>query len=50
MHTETEGMKTYTEMPSSLMVYPIPYPSAATGPKPKRRSGGLPQLESRRTP
>ena len=26
------------------MMYPIPYPSAATGPKPNSRSAGLPQF------
>lgn len=36
---------TYTETPSSLMIYPIPYPSAATGPKPNNLSAELPQLE-----
>jgi hypothetical protein len=39
---------TYIEMPSSLMIYPMPYPSAATGPKPNRRRAGLPQLEVER--
>ena len=36
------------EMPSSLMIYPMPYPSAATGPKPNKRRAGLPQLEVER--
>jgi hypothetical protein len=39
---------TYMEMPSSLMIYPMPYPSAATGPKPNKRRAGLPQLEVER--
>jgi len=34
--------------PSSLMIYPRPYPSAATGPKPNKRSAGLPQFEVER--
>ena len=38
----------YIEMPSSLMIYPMPYPSAATGPKPNKRRAGLPQLEVER--
>ena len=41
---ETAG-ETYTEMPSSLMMYPIPYPSAATGPNPNSRNAGFPQLD-----
>jgi hypothetical protein len=36
------------EMPSSLIIYPMPYPSAATGPKPNKRRAGLPQLEVER--
>lgn len=32
-------------IPFSLMIYPIPYPSAATGPKPNKRSAGFPQFE-----
>ena len=39
---------TYIEIPSSLIIYPIPYPSAATGPKPNKRRAGLPQLEVER--
>lgn len=27
------------------MMYPMPYPSAATGPNPKSRSAGFPQLD-----
>ena len=27
------------------MMYPIPYPSAATGPKPNSRNAGFPQLD-----
>lgn len=27
------------------MIYPIPYPSAATGPNPNRRSAGFPQFD-----
>ena len=30
------------------MMYPIPYPSAATGPNPNRRSAGFPQFEVER--
>ena len=37
--------ETYTDIPSSLMIYPIPYPSAATGPNPNRRSAGFPQFD-----
>jgi hypothetical protein len=36
---------THMEMPSSLMMYPIPYPSAVTGPNPNNRKAGLPQFE-----
>jgi hypothetical protein len=38
-------LRTYTEIPSSLMIYPIPYPSAATGPNPNNLSAGLPQFD-----
>jgi hypothetical protein len=27
------------------MIYPIPYPSAATGPKPNKRRAGFPQFD-----
>ena len=37
------------DIPSSLMMYPIPYPSGVTGPNPNRRRAGLPQLEVERT-
>ena len=40
--------KTYTEIPSSLIIYPIPYPSAATGPNPNSLKAGLPQLDVER--
>ena len=33
------------DMPSFLMMYPMPNPLALTGPKPKKRSAGLPQLD-----
>ena len=36
---------THTEIPSSLMIYPIPYPSAATGPKPNSLNAGFPQFD-----
>ena len=36
---------TYIDIASSLMMYPIPKPSEATGPNPNRRRAGLPQLE-----
>lgn len=36
---------TYTEIPSSLMIYPIPYPSAATGPNPNNLNAGFPQFD-----
>jgi hypothetical protein len=35
----------YTLIPFSLMIYPMPYPSAATGPNPNRRNAGFPQFE-----
>lgn len=35
---------THIEIPSTLIIYPIPYPSAATGPNPNNLSAGLPQL------
>ena len=38
----------YTEIPSSLIMYPIPYPSAATGPNPNSLKAGLPQLDVER--
>jgi len=41
-------MKTYKESRSSLMIYPIPYPSAATGPNPNSLSAGFPQFEVER--
>lgn len=37
--------ETHIDIPSSLMIYPIPYPSAATGPKPNSLNAGLPQFE-----
>ena len=40
--------KPYTEIPSSLIIYPIPYPSAATGPNPNSLNAGLPQLDVER--
>jgi len=33
------------EIPSSLIMYPIPYPSLATGPNPNSLSAGFPQFE-----
>lgn len=36
---------TNIEIPSSLMIYPIPYPSPVTGPNPNNLSAGLPQFE-----
>ena len=30
------------------MMYPIPYPSAVTGPKPNRRNAGFPQFDVER--
>ena len=36
---------TYTEIPSSLIIYPMPYPSATTGPNPNR---GFPHLDVER--
>ena len=39
-----KGKRPYTEIPSSLMIYPIPYPSAATGPNPNNLKAGFPQL------
>lgn len=42
------GGRTYMEIMSSLMIYPIPNPSAATGPNPNNLSAGLPQLEVER--
>jgi len=36
------------EIASSLIMYPKPNPSAATGPKPNRRKAGLPQFEVER--
>lgn len=38
----------HTDRPSSLMMYPMPYPSAAVGPKPNSRSAGLPQFDVER--
>lgn len=38
----------YIDIPSSLMMYPIPYPSAATGPKPNSLRAGFPQFEVER--
>jgi hypothetical protein len=38
-------IETYTPIPFSLMIYPMPYPSAATGPNPNRRNAGLLQFE-----
>ena len=43
-----ERVYTYTEIPSSLIIYPIPYPSAATGPNPNSLKAGLPQLDVER--
>ena len=43
-----EYVRTHTEMPSSLMIYPIPNPSAATGPNPNSLSAGFPQLDVER--
>ena len=42
--TKVEG-GSYTEIPSSLMIYPIPYPSAATGPNPNSLRAGFPQFD-----
>lgn len=36
------------EMASSLMIYPIPNPSCATGPNPNNLSAGFPQFEVER--
>jgi hypothetical protein len=44
---EEEGGR-YIDIPSSLMMYPIPYPSAVTGPKPNSLRAGLPQFEVER--
>lgn len=38
-------VKPYIEIPSSLIMYPIPYPSAATGPNPNNLKAGFPQFE-----
>jgi hypothetical protein len=35
----------YIEIPSSLIIYPIPYPSAATGPNPNSLRAGFPQFD-----
>lgn len=45
---DKENEETYTDIPSSLIMYPIPYPSAATGPKPNNLRAGLPQFEVER--
>jgi hypothetical protein len=42
------GKDAYMDIPSSLMMYPIPYPSATTGPKPNNLRAGLPQFEVER--
>jgi hypothetical protein len=36
------------DMPSSLMMYPMPNPSCATGPKPNNLNAGLPQFDVER--
>lgn len=36
------------EMASSLIMYPIPNPSDATGPKPNSRKAGFPQFDVER--
>ena len=36
---------TYIDNPSSLIIYPIPYPSAATGPNPNSLNAGFPQFD-----
>lgn len=46
--TSLRDFTTYTEIPSSLMIYPIPYPSAATGPNPNNLNAGLPQFDVER--
>jgi hypothetical protein len=40
-----ETVSTDMEIPSSLIIYPMPYPSLATGPNPNNLSAGFPQLE-----
>jgi len=37
-------LEAYREIPSSLMIYPIPKPSAAVGPNPNTRNAGFPQF------
>lgn len=44
IHSE-QRIETYIDIPPSLIIYPIPYPPAATGPKPNNLSAGLPQFE-----
>ena len=41
----TRVADTYTDSPSSLIIYPSPKPSADAGPKPNNLRAGLPQLE-----
>jgi hypothetical protein len=39
------GTGAYMDIPSSLIMYPRPYPSGEVGPKPNNLSAGFPQLE-----
>lgn len=43
-----ERQKTHKDNPSSLIIYPIPYPSLSVGPNPNRRNAGFPQLDVER--
>ena len=45
-HNENRG--TYIDILSSLIMYPMPNPSCATGPKPNNLNAGLPQLDVER--